>query len=84
MRVIVLVWIKPEFKDKDPVAKDHKQRLLERGMEVTEVRTGKHFILEIDTVDPTRAQEIAIGAAERLLANPTNETYEIVSVGDKK
>ena len=44
---------------------------------VTDVRIGKHITLQVDAVSEEEATRIAREAAEKLLANPVMEYYEI-------
>ena len=44
---------------------------------VKDVRQGKYFELEIDTVNAEEAKRIAREAADKLLANPVIESYRI-------
>lgn len=47
---------------------------------VTDVRTGKHVELIIDTNDAEKADAVAREAARKLLANPVTEDFTILSV----
>lgn len=75
MRVSVLVWLKPGFKDS--AAEDHKDKMVERGIAVESIRSGKRFDLEVNTEDTVEAKRIASEAATKLLANPVNEEFEV-------
>ena len=44
---------------------------------VTDVRVGKHITLQVDAVSEEEATRIAREAAEKLLANPVMEYFEI-------
>ena len=44
---------------------------------VTDVRQGKYFELEIDAATPEEARRVATEAAVKLLANPVIESYRI-------
>ena len=44
---------------------------------VKDVRQGKYFELEIDTVNAEEAKRVAREAADKLLANPVIESYRI-------
>ncbi|MHB1921834.1 MAG: phosphoribosylformylglycinamidine synthase subunit PurS [Chitinophagaceae bacterium] len=44
--------------------------------EVSDVRIGKHILLQIEAPDREEAQKIAEHACSRLLANPVMESFE--------
>ena len=72
-RVVVDVMLKPEILD--PQGQAIVRALPTLGFsEVTAVRQGKHFELEIDGSDP---EGVARKVAETLLANPVIEDFVI-------
>ena len=72
-RVLVDVMLKPEILD--PQGQAIVRALPTLGFsEVTAVRQGKHFELEIDGSDP---EGVARKVAETLLANPVIEDFSI-------
>jgi phosphoribosylformylglycinamidine synthase subunit PurS len=46
--------------------------------QVADVRIGKHIMLLLDAVDADAAAALAKTAAEKLLANPVMEQFEVV------
>ena len=72
----VTVTLKPGVLD--PQGKAVESALASLGVAgVTGVRQGKVFDIEIAADDPAAARATLARAAERLLANPVIETYEI-------
>ena len=72
-RVVVDVMLKPEILD--PQGQAIVRALPSLGFsEVTAVRQGKHFELEVDGSDP---EGVARKVAETLLANPVIEDFTI-------
>ena len=76
-RVIVDVMLKPEILD--PQGQAIERALPSLGFDqVTNVRQGKHFELEITGTD---AQAVAEKVASTLLANPVIEDFTIGVIG---
>ena len=48
--------------------------------EVGDVRVGRHVVLDLDAGDEGQAQQRAVAACERLLANPVTEDYVVERV----
>ena len=48
--------------------------------DVTDVRVGRHLVVQTRAPDPDAAREAARAMCERLLANPVTEDYEIEQV----
>jgi len=72
-RVVVDVMLKPEILD--PQGQAIVRALPTLGFaEVTAVRQGKHFELEVDGADP---EAIGRQVAETLLANPVIEDFSV-------
>lgn len=66
----------------DPEATTVARSLADLGYdEVSEVRTGREFILEIDSDDSGRVRERVGAMCEEILANPVIEDYEVL-IGD--
>ncbi len=74
-RVVVDVMLKPEILD--PAGQAVERSLPSLDLEgVAEVRIGKHITLEVadDVADPAA---LAATVADKLLANPVIEDYEV-------
>ena len=72
-KVVVDVMLKPEILD--PQGQAIQRALPDLGFDqVTSVRQGKHFELEIDDAD---AEAVATKVAETLLANPVIENFTV-------
>jgi phosphoribosylformylglycinamidine synthase len=72
-RVVVDVMLKPEILD--PQGQAIQRALPSLGFDqVTEVRQGKHFELEVDGTD---AGAVAEQVAQTLLANPVIEDFTV-------
>ena len=76
MRAKVTVYPRREILD--PQGKAIRNALRRGGFEeVEDVRAGKSFEIEIDSVDPERARERLVEMCEKLLSNPIVEYYEL-------
>ena len=72
-KVVVDVMLKPEILD--PQGQAIERALPSLGFnQVSNVRQGKHFELDIDTDDPTAAAD---EVARTLLANPVIEDFVV-------
>jgi phosphoribosylformylglycinamidine synthase len=77
MTVLVKVMLKAGVLD--PQGKAIADALHRLGYAaVSDVRAGKIFRIEVDTADPKAAREAGAQMAEKLLANPVIEDYELV------
>jgi phosphoribosylformylglycinamidine synthase subunit PurS len=47
---------------------------------VSRVRSGKRFVVELTASDEAGAREQAVSMADRLLANPVIESFEVAQV----
>lgn len=61
----------------DPAGKAVEDGLSKLGIEVDDVRIGKHIQLRINADSQADAQKIADDAIRKLLANPVMETAEL-------
>ncbi len=76
MKVHVHVTLKREVLD--PQGEAVRRALRSLGFEdVRDVRVGKLIELELDEVNPERARQRAERMAQRLLANPVIEDFEV-------
>ena len=76
MRARVYVTLKPSVFD--PQGRVVADALLSLGYEdVTDVRQGKFFDLELSDTDPDAAKARVTEMAARLLANPVIESYRV-------
>jgi phosphoribosylformylglycinamidine synthase subunit PurS len=77
MTVLVKVMLKPGVLD--PQGKAIADALHRLGFTaVSDVRAGKLFRIEVDTDDAKQAKEVSSQMAEKLLANPVIEDYELL------
>jgi phosphoribosylformylglycinamidine synthase PurS subunit len=80
MRARVFVTLKPSVFD--PQGTTVAEALHTLGYAaVKDVRQGKYFELEIEARTPDEARRLATEAADRLLANPVIESYQIEIAG---
>jgi len=77
MTVLVKVMLKPGVLDPQGKAIAGALHRLGYGA-VSDVRAGKLVRIEVDTGDPGAAKEIGAQMAEKLLANPVIEDYEVM------
>jgi phosphoribosylformylglycinamidine synthase len=76
MRARVYVTLKPSVFD--PQGTTVAEALHTLGYaQVTDVRQGKYFELDIDAGNAAEAERLAAEAADKLLANPVIESYRI-------
>jgi phosphoribosylformylglycinamidine synthase PurS subunit len=76
MRARVYVTLKPSVFD--PQGRVVADALLSLGYEdVTDVRQGKFFDLELSDTDPDAAKARVTEMAAKLLANPVIESYRV-------
>ena len=76
MRARVYVTLKPSVFD--PQGRVVADALLTLGYEdVTDVRQGKFFDLELSDIDPDAAKARVTEMAAKLLANPVIESYRV-------
>jgi len=74
----VRVTMKPEVLD--PQGKAIQRASQSLGLaSVASVRQGKLFEIELDETDPERARAVVSELANKLLANPVIEDFEILS-----
>ena len=64
----------------DPQGKAVQSGLKNLGINVQDVRIGKHITLQIDANSEEEAKAMADDACKKLLANPVREFYEIERV----
>jgi phosphoribosylformylglycinamidine synthase len=77
MTVLVKVMLKPGVLDPQGKAIAEALRRLGYGV-VSDVRAGKLFRIEVDTGDPGMAKDVGARMAEKLLANPVIENFEVL------
>ena len=76
MRARVFVTLKPSVFD--PQGRTIVEALHSLGYnDVTDVRQGKYFELELATTDAATAKALASDVADKVLANPVIESYRI-------
>ena len=61
----------------DPQGKAVQSGLKNLGINVKDVRIGKHITLQVDANSEQEAKALADDACKKLLANPVMEFYEI-------
>jgi len=64
----------------DPQGKAVQSSLKNLGINVQDVRIGKHITLQMDANSEEEAKQLADDACKKLLANPVMEFYEIEMV----
>jgi phosphoribosylformylglycinamidine synthase len=80
MRARVFVTLKPSVFD--PQGQTIADALHSLGyVNVSDVRQGKYFELDLSTTEPAIAEALAGEVADKVLANPVIESYRI-EVGD--
>jgi phosphoribosylformylglycinamidine synthase len=71
----VTVTVRPREGILDPQGEALRRSLAGLGYDVTDVRAGKVFDLELEAADETEARRIADEISERVLSNPLIEDY---------
>ncbi len=80
MQVTVRIIRRPEIAD--PEATTVARSLANLGYEeVSGVRTGREFILDVASDDPETVRDRVTAMCEQILANPVIEDYEILIDG---
>ena len=80
-RYRVAVHIVPRRGLLDPQGKAVADALHTLGFAgVSDVRVGRHLVIDADAADPAAAEQSARAMCERLLANPVTEDFEIAAV----
>jgi phosphoribosylformylglycinamidine synthase len=64
----------------DPQGKAVQSSLKNLGINVQDVRIGKHITLQMEASSEEEAKQLADDACKKLLANPVMEFYEIEMV----
>ena len=76
MRARVFVTLKPSVFD--PQGRTIVDALLSLGYQnVSDVRQGKYFELDLATTERAQAEQLAADVADKVLANPVIESYRI-------
>ena len=76
MKVRVLVTLKPSVFD--PQGRAIMEALHSLGYDkAADVRQGKYFILDLNVATAADAEKLAAEIADRVLANPVIESFEI-------
>jgi phosphoribosylformylglycinamidine synthase subunit PurS len=75
--VRVTVTVRPREGILDPQGEALRRSLTGLGYEVTDVRAGKVFDLELEASDEADARRIADEISERVLSNPLIEDYQV-------
>ena len=73
----ITVTVRPRDGILDPQGETLRRSLAGLGYAASDVRAGKVFDLELDVDDPAEALRLAAEIADRVLANPLIEQYEI-------
>ena len=73
----VTVTVRPREGILDPQGEALRRSLAGLGYDVTDVRAGKVFDLELQAADEADARRIADEISERVLSNPLIEEYEV-------
>jgi phosphoribosylformylglycinamidine synthase PurS subunit len=75
--VRVTVTVRPREGILDPQGEALRRSLTGLGYDVTDVRAGKVFDLELEASDEADARRIADEISERVLSNPLIEDYQV-------
>jgi len=75
--VRVTVTVRPREGILDPQGEALRRSLTRLGYDVTDVRAGKVFDLELEASDEADARRIADEISERVLSNPLIEDYQV-------
>jgi phosphoribosylformylglycinamidine synthase PurS subunit len=75
--VKVTVTVRPREGILDPQGEALRRSLAGLGYDVSDVRAGKVFDLELQAADEADARRIAGEISERVLSNPLIEEYEV-------
>jgi len=75
--VKVTVTVRPREGILDPQGEALRRSLTGLGYDVSDVRAGKVFDLELDAADEADARRIADEISERVLSNPLIEDYQV-------
>ena len=79
MKVSAIITLKKDVLD--PQGKVIHQALDGMGFEnISEVRQGKYFEIDVNENDPKKAKEIVEDMCEKLLANLVIENYKIIEI----
>ena len=73
----VTVTVRPREGILDPQGEALRRSLTGLGYDVTDVRAGKVFDLELEASDEADARRIADEISERVLTNPLIEDYQV-------
>ena len=73
----VTVTVRPREGILDPQGEALRRSLTGLGYDVSDVRAGKVFDLELRAADEADARRIADEISERVLSNPLIEEYEV-------
>ena len=73
----VTVTVRPREGILDPQGEALRRSLAGLGYDVTDVRAGKVFDLELEAADEADARRIADEISERVLSNPLIEDYRV-------
>ena len=73
----VTVTVRPREGILDPQGEALRRSLTGLGYDVTDVRAGKVFDLELEASDEADARRIADEISERVLSNPLIEDYQV-------
>ena len=71
------VTVRPREGILDPQGEALRRSLTGLGYDVTDVRAGKVFDLELEAADEADARRIADEISERVLSNPLIEDYQV-------
>jgi phosphoribosylformylglycinamidine synthase PurS subunit len=75
--VKLTVTVRPREGILDPQGEALQRSLAGLGYDVSDVRAGKVFDLELEAADEAEARRIADEISERVLSNPLIEEYQV-------
>jgi len=74
------IQVMPRIEALDPQGRAVQGALERLGFSVKDCRIGKSILVEVNETDKAKGKKLAEEMAQKLLANPLIETFEVESV----